>query len=142
MTERPAPRLTVEQLPPDWEQLPERLILELEQPINEFRAALEHTSEHDYSVDNFLNEIILVTRAQFIQPEAFDEFLQEISEKYSQDAPVLVPALAKLGKSLLSQLQLCRAYSADGLLHYWVDSWLDAYTPVLVKLAPPVRQSK
>lgn len=140
MTERPAPSLTVDTLPTDWERMPQTLILELEQPINEFRAALEHTSEHDYSVDGFLNEIILVTRAQFIQPEAFDDFLKEIQDKYPHDAHILVPAVANLSKSLLSQLQLCRAYTADGLLHYWVDGWLDAYTPILVKLSPPIRR--
>lgn len=135
MRRSPPPRVTVDRLPPEWPQMPERLILNLEEPIREFMAALERTHQYDYSVGDFIDEILIYVRASFIDLEALEEFIEETQHHFPEDAPVLVPAVARLGKSLLRELHLCGAYTSDGLLHYVLERWINPYTPVLVRAA-------
>lgn len=126
------PKLSVEKLPPEWGRMPERLILPLEQEIRLFRAALEHTHQYDYRVEDFLEEILIYVRASFIDVESFEDFLHETQRHYPEDARVLVPALERLGKSLLRELHLCGAYTSDGLLHYRFGGWIHNDLPFFV----------
>jgi hypothetical protein len=133
MKRHSAPKLSVDKLPPEWERMPAQLILNLEDPIREFLAALERTSEYDYEVEDFINEILIYVRSSFVDIESLDELVEITGQHFPKDAHVLQPAVARLGKSLLRELHLCGAYTSDGLLHYEVTRWLNGFTPVLTK---------
>lgn len=143
---QPAPRLAVDKLPPEWERMPQYLILPLEPEVRALRQALRECGQIDYQLDDFVNELLLYLRAQFIDLESLESFLLETKELFAEDAPRLIPALERLGKSLLRQLHLCGAYTSDGYLHYFAlpqNRWI-GLEPVLARevvLGKPAQSS-
>lgn len=127
------PRLTLERFPPEWGRMPRQLILELEEPIRQFRQALVLADHYDYEITDFVNEILIYIRVAFIDLESLGELVELTGEHFPEDAHILQPAVEQLGKSLLSRLHVCGVHTSDGLVHYCVGRWLNDTTPVLVR---------
>lgn len=129
------PRLSVSELPADYGDKSRYLILDLEKPIRRFVEDTADLQEHDYPVEEVLGELLIYMHLQWLDADYISDLREDMLRNFPVDGPVLVQAMERLGKSLLHQLHVCRAYTADGRMHYTIDRWLDKVTPVLVKRA-------
>lgn len=129
----------VDRLPPEYEQMPLHLILDLEVELRQLYVAMALSSGiYDYEPEEVLAEILLYIHPSWLDVECLEEFCDNCRLHFPEDRDTVVLALESLGKSLLRHLHVCKAYTSDGRLHYTVapkHRWVNAFTPVFLRHA-------
>ncbi len=136
--------------PMDLFKLPERVVLDLQEPIQKFLYEIGDCSENELCVDEVVSEVLAFITEDYradagitaLKRSVLNCFVNGRDNNKSADAICVSNAAGRLGRAMLDQVRLHRLYARDGVLHYDLDQeWLDQTSPMLVRHVriPPKR---
>lgn len=138
MTAPFVPHTTGRSMPLDFFQLPQYVVLDLEEPIRKFHHQIAHVDEYELSIDEVLSEALIFIADEWRADQGLGAFHNAMGACFTTvdispgDAEIVGSAAEALAQDLLRQVRQGRLYAADHLLHYRISKeWVDENTPVL-----------
>lgn len=138
MTAPFVPHTTGRSMPLDFFQLPQYVVLDLEEPIRKYHDQIAHVDEYELSIDEVLSEALIFIADEWRADQGLGAFHETMGQVFTtvdispQEAEIVGTAAEALAKDLLQQIRQGHLYAADHLLHYRLaKEWVDENTPVL-----------
>ena len=122
-------------------QIPDTLILEIDDALTTFFDDTANMSRDDYSVRDLVSEAVMYISDENLVDYGLSALRQDVEFYHSQsngfgveDGATLGRAAEKLGKAIHKKFVELKAYLPDGSLPFKVQQWMnpDAYLPVPV----------
>jgi hypothetical protein len=138
MTAPFVPHTTGRSMPLDFFQLPQYVVLDLEEPILKYHRQIAEVEEYELSIDEVLSEALIFLADEWRADHGLGAFHEAMGQCFTTvdispgDAEKVGSAAELLAKEMLLQVRQGHLYAADHLLHYRISKeWVDENTPVL-----------
>jgi hypothetical protein len=106
--------------------LPERVILEMEEPFSNFYDALATADEIEADPSDLIHQMLFYVSESYRADSGLKALYNEILDlhhqgDFIQDGIIIANAASAFGKELFNELSVMGAYTSDGELHYKLD---------------------